>query len=176
MTRHDLITHLERMRACAPSIDWLRSIDCETAAECWERCDQIDWMLWLIERMLPRQVLVGLACDYAERVLPIAETWLREHRPDLADAPREAIAAAREGRVTQEVLRRARITYYAAEAAEAAASASASVYYAAASASVYYADVDAADAAAYCAAGERAWQLAHTRQVVPWSMIEEAMR
>jgi hypothetical protein len=190
MTRLELIARLERMNACGESLDWLHGLTCETAEEAYAACERADWLLWLAGRAGLRQQCVTLACDYAERVLPIAETWLRANRPEHADAPGRAIEAARAGTVTPAIRSAAYAAYAAAYADADAADAAYAAAYAA-----YAADADAADAAyaayaaadaaadaadaaayaAYAASTERAWQAARFREVISWPTLLAAM-
>jgi hypothetical protein len=158
MTRLELIARLERMDACGDSLDWLRGLTCETAEEAYAACEQVNWMLWLAGRAGLRHQAVSLACDYAERVLPIAETWLRANRPKRADAPRRAIEAARAGTVTPAIRRAAyaAAAAYAADTADYATDAAYAAYAADyATDAAYAADTadtaDTADYAAYAA-------------------------
>jgi hypothetical protein len=153
MTRLELIARLERMDACGDSLDWLHGLTCETAEEAYSACERADWMLWLAGRAGLRHQAVSLACDYAGRVLPIAETWLRANRPKHSDAPRRAIEAARSGAVTPAIRRAADAAYYAA----------------------YYAAYAAAAAAAAVRSTERAWQAARFREVISWPTLLAAM-
>lgn len=92
----------------------------------------------LRETFLPREQIVSLACDFAERVLPLFEARYPDDK-----RPREAIEAARSG--DKQRAREAR------KAATAAATAAA------------YAAANAANAARKT---EQDWQLARVRQVI----------
>jgi hypothetical protein len=140
--------------------------------------------LWCLRAVLPHEEQLrdalarNLACDYAERVLPI---WEAKHPTDLR--PRQTIETARRfvaGKATAGELMEARRNAYAAYAA-AAYAAYAADYAAAAAYAAYaadyaayaaYAAAYAAYAAAYAAAyvggskAERQWQAARFLEVL----------
>ena len=129
--------------------------------------------LWVVLKrgVLPESVRIGLGCDYAERVLEIAETWAGNEglsrlaidvtrkwlRGEATDKERSAAALA-----ANTAAAAAAAAYAAAYAAAAAAYAAAAAAYAAAAAAAYAAY---AAAAAYAVA-EREWQLARTIKVL----------
>ena len=121
--------------------------------------------LWVVLKrgVLPESVRVGLGCDYAERVLAIAESWAgNEGRSRLAiDVTRKWLRG--------EATDKERSTAAAAADAAALSAAAAAAAYAAAAAA--YAAAAAAAYAAYAAAAayavaEREWQLARTIKVL----------
>jgi hypothetical protein len=168
--------------ACGESIEWLRersravAPERRTAEAAWLDCERGDWLTWLITRPAIRdaagdRALRLIACDCAERVLPLYES----RRPG-DDRPRRAIEVARryaEGLASAEELREARCTaaaYAAADAAYAAYAAYADAAYAA------YAAADAAYAAADDAhKAERAAQAEIVRRHVPWPIVRDAL-
>jgi hypothetical protein len=149
MTKTELLKRLRELDACEESIAWLDELGVATAEQAWLACDRVDWLLWLAGHAGLRSQVVSLAADYAERVLPRAETWLREHAPQHADAPRRVIEAARSGdyRAYGDVVRAAndatRVATY---------------------------------AAVFAAAAERTWQLARLREAIVWADVERGLR
>ena len=135
--------------------------------------------LWVVlnRGVLPESARIGLGCDYAERVLFIAETWSgnkgrsrlaievtrRWMRGEATDEERDAAAAYAHSAAVHAAYASAAAAAAAYAAADAAADAAA---YAAADAAAYAAA--AADYAADYAASyaEREWQLAHTIEVL----------
>jgi len=112
--------------------------------------------LWVVLKrgVLPESVRIGLGCDYAERVLEIAETWAGNE-----GLSRLAID------VTRKWLRGEATDKERSAAALAANTAAAAAAYAAAAAAAYAAAYAAADADADADA-EREWQLKHTIKVL----------
>lgn len=97
---------VERLAEKSPSkadLSYLAKLKYETAAEFWDRSDSVIDMLHVIAAALPRSVLLGLACDFAEHALPVAESFLRSVGHSCADAPRAAIVAIRDGALTPEI-------------------------------------------------------------------------
>ena len=123
--------------------------------------------LWVVLKrgVLPESVRVGLGCDYAERVLAIAESWAgNEGLSRLAiDVTRKWLRgeAADKERSTAAAALSALSANTAADAANTAADAAALAAYAAADAAAYAAAAADADADA-----EREWQLKHTIKVL----------
>ena len=123
--------------------------------------------LWVVlnRGVLPESARIGLGCDYAERVLEIAETWSGNK-----GRSRLAIEVTRRW-LRGEATDKERSTAAAAADAAALSAAAAAAAYAAAAAA--YAAAAAAYAAAYAAAAadadadaEREWQLKHTIKVL----------
>lgn len=84
MTRNELITICERLRACDESTAWLRSLTYETAAECWDTCERGDWMVWLLTKrpgVVIDRTLRLIAIDCARAVQPIANAWFAKRAP-----------------------------------------------------------------------------------------------
>ena len=102
------------------------AIQFKTMAEVWDNCPRADWMFWILARLnLAPKELRYLACDFAERVLPIYEKRNPNNR-----APRKAVEMARryvDGKATLKQVQEARraAAYAAADAAYAAAAAAA---------------------------------------------------
>ena len=150
---------------CSEAIEWMNGHDPKSA---WENCQRSDWLLWIASRVgLDRKKLVMATCAVARLSL--------KYVPNGEDRARLAIEAAEgwcKGTHTLEQVRIARMTAYAADAADpaaaayaadpAAAAAYAAAYAAAAAAAAYAADAAAyaaayaADAAAYAAAAAAA--------------------
>jgi hypothetical protein len=180
VTRIELIARLRELGACSHSLEWLESLDEEPAQEAWDACERVDWMLWLAGHAGLRAEVISLAADYAEHVLPIAETWLREHAPEHAGAPRLAIEAARSGDgdrayAARAAARAAHAADAAADAADAAADAVRAAHAADAAHAAHAARAAARAAHAADAAAESRWQLARLREVIAWSDVERGL-
>lgn len=185
---------VERLAEKSPSkadLSYLAKLKYETAAEFWDRSDSVINMLHVIAAALPRSVLLGLACDFSEHVLPVAESFLRSVGHSCTDAPRAAVVAVRDGRLTPEIKRAAIRAMY----LEHPLNHEVDTHEQACALSTVGSIFDAIEheddqknfesmmtmaAVMACAAGEprseELWQIARVREVVPWSMVEEAMR
>ena len=130
--------------------------------------------LWVVLKrgVLPESVRIGLGCDYAERVLEIAETWAgNEGLSRLAiDVTRKWLRGEATDKERSAAALAANTAAAAADAAYAAAAAAAHSAAALAANTAAAAAVHAAaahSAAAYADSyAEREWQLAHTIEVL----------
>ena len=116
--------------------------------------------LWVIRNCIKGQKARKryVAAEIAESVLHLWEDWAEEHAPQHLHAPRKAIEARKNGRMTEEIKGTANDAahaayYYAAVTANAAADATAAGYTANAAANAHVTDTayTAARAAAYAA-------------------------
>jgi hypothetical protein len=163
---------LKKLGACSDAIKWVGN---RGAQKAWDECESPNWMLWLDREtgLLTDKQRRMLACDFAEKVLPIFE---KKYPND--DRPREAIEVAR-GFVNRKATEKERkaaaaaaadaADAYAAAAAAAAAAGYAAAGYAATAAAGYAATAAGyADADAY-AAKEKAcrWMCDRIRKVLP---------
>ena len=180
MNIRDLIARLRTLHACDESIAWLETLDPDAPAyAAWRSCERGDWLVWLVSHGAIRdavgdRALRIIACDCAEDVLPIWETWARDKAPEHLDAPRNAIAVSRAfamGKATELDLKAARAA--ARDAAWAARAARAAVRDAAWAARAAVRD------AAWAArdAGDAAWeaQARIVRRHVKWSTVRDAL-
>jgi hypothetical protein len=133
------------------------------------------WALLHHQEFFSHQELVGLACDFSERVLHLFENIFpddKHPRQTIEVARRWVINPIQNNKTAAHAVYAAAVAAHAAYVADAAAYAAAHAVYAAA----YAAAADAADAVAYAAAaaadaaddavddadaGERKWQLQH---------------
>lgn len=181
---------LRRLGACDDAIAWLRERSCaveperRTAEAAWMDCERSDWLVWIVTQPAVRKavgdrVLRLIACDCAERVLPLYE---RAHPGD--PRPRRAIEVSRryaDGLASLNELREARrrAAYTAADSAAAsyddAACAACAAAISAARAAADSAAASYADAYAAYAAERRA-QAEIVRRRVPWSHMRDALR
>ena len=139
MDNKSFVTHLKKIKACEEAVEWVESHG-GTPAECWNDCERGDWMAWLAAKTksITRRQLVGALADCAALSLKYYEAEYPEDK-----RVRECINTCRryaKGEATDEELKEAAYTAYAA--------ATAAAYTATAAA---YAAAYAANAAAYAA-------------------------
>ena len=157
MKKQELIDFLDKHDACPPGREW--ALTQESLSDVYTNCERGDWLLWVLRKagMVTQPLAVELACQFAERVLPIYEA---RHT---SKAPRLAIAAARAWLLNpcDETRKAAAAAAYADAATEAAAAAAAAT--------------DAAARAAADAAAERKAQADIIRTLVPnpWTNIDK---
>ena len=160
-------TKLKALGACDDAVEFAATHD--TYQEGWEKNTRVDWAMWLLAHASEesRLIAVGLAADFAERVLQHVPEGSRRVCVEAIEAAR---AYARDP--SDKNKGRCRITADAAYAAYAYAYAAAAAYAAANAADA--ADA-AADAAAYAAAreAEQQWQMARILEVCPRCPISE---
>jgi hypothetical protein len=140
LSKKEFLDILKNKEACTEAVKWVNEHQAETFIELWNTCEQADWMLWILAKMIKekewpsKKTVVLCACDCAETSL--------EFIPKDELRPKIAIQTAREwaeGKATIEECEKAAY----AEAAYAAF---------AAYAAYFYSDADASDAAyAACA-------------------------
>jgi len=193
MKKQELIDFLDKHDACPPGREW--ALTQESLSDVYTNCERGDWLLWVLRKagMVTQPLAVELACQFAERVLPIYEA---RHT---SKAPRSAIAVARNWLLNpcDETRKAAAAAAYAddaaddasdtyaaypdaaadAAAADAAAAAAAAAYADAATdaAAAAAAATDAAARAAADAAAERKAQADIIRTLVPnpWTNIDK---
>ena len=85
MARMDLLTALERVRACDDAKAWLqgeraRKPNALKSQERWDACERADWLLWLAAKAnVDRKALVMASCACARLALKYVPAW--ESRP-----------------------------------------------------------------------------------------------
>lgn len=191
MNMQEMVERLAEKSPRKADLSYLARLKYETAAEFWERTDSVMDMLHVIAATLPRSVLLGLACDFAEHVLHVAESFLRSVGHSCADAPRAAVVAIREGRLTPEIKHAAIRAMYLEHPLNHEVDTHEQACALSTVGSIFNALEREDDdkefesmmtlaAVMACAAVdvhlEEQWQIARVREVVPWSMVEEAMR
>ena len=191
MNMNEMVERLAEKSPSKADLSYLAMLKYDTAAEFWERSDSAIDMLHVIAATLPRSVLLGLACDFAEHALPVAESFLRSVGHSCADAPRAAIAAVRDGTLTPEIKDAAVRAMYLERPLDPEVDTHEQACAISAVGTIFDALEHEDDqkhfesmmtlvvVMACGAAGvhsEEQWQIAHVREVVPWSMVEEAMR
>jgi hypothetical protein len=147
ISRRELLSHLARLSACDPAVEWVKRTK-GTPAQLWAKCPDATWSLWLAGRAeVGRKAVVLAACDCARLALPYTTD------PRVLACIKTTEAWCR-GEATIEQVRQAQRGAWAAYAAASAAAAYADAYAAAA----YAADAAAAadHAAAYAADAARA--------------------
>ena len=84
---------IERFDPCSDAVVWLESNNFKDMNQAWNKCERDDWMMWTLREInyQDKNTLINLACDFAERVLPIFE---RAYPNDTR--PRNAIQVARD--------------------------------------------------------------------------------
>lgn len=148
-----------------------------TLAEIGELPIPVEDRLWTMlhwRSPIPDRERRHLACDFAEHVLPVWESWAREHKPDQVHVLRDTLSVARRcadgvaraeelGAAFERALTAARTAYDAAD------------YYAASAAyaAAYAAEATRAAAAyaATTATSERLWQLSRVMELVRHPLV-----
>jgi hypothetical protein len=107
MEQAELLTHLHRLSACPPALEWVRGLDLAESWGWWKLCERPGWMLWLA-------VAVGTDARTMEALAGDFDAYAQERR-DVGDVEGARVAA-----VAAYVTRKALddpTTYSAAEAA-----------------------------------------------------------
>jgi hypothetical protein len=93
ITKKEFLDILKDKNAWPEVVKWVKENKAETFIEIWNSCEQADWMLWFLARMVDqkewpsRKTVVLCACDCAETSLRFV--------PEDEDRPKKAIEIAR---------------------------------------------------------------------------------
>lgn len=74
-----MTTYLEKlnnMGACQPALDWCHEYNFKNLQQAWDKCERVDWLLWLLYKTgTSNQKLCLLACAFTRKVIKLTEEY-----------------------------------------------------------------------------------------------------